>query len=84
MELQEAVAHLKEHLSQALQAKDSLSNSIVMQKSTGANHEVQQHSDQEETVPREISAEPLQKEQQVCFLRPCLHFLIRPRRYKPS
>ncbi|KAM0912255.1 hypothetical protein ACQ4PT_012945 [Festuca glaucescens] len=64
MKLQEAVAHLKEHLSQALQAKDSLSNSIVMQKSSGANHEAQQHSDQEKTVPREISAEPLQKEQQ--------------------
>uniref|UniRef100_A0ACD5YV08 Uncharacterized protein n=1 Tax=Avena sativa TaxID=4498 RepID=A0ACD5YV08_AVESA len=63
LELQEAVSLLKEHLSQALQAKDSLSNSIVMQNSSGANHEVQ-HSDQEKTVPREISAEPLQKEQQ--------------------
>ena len=75
MELQEAVAHLKEHLSQALQAKDSLSDSIVMQKSSGANHEVQEHSDPEKNVPREISVEPLQKEQQVCFLHPCLHFL---------
>ncbi|CAM0943784.1 unnamed protein product [Alopecurus aequalis] len=64
MELQEAVADLKEHLSQALQAKDSLSNSIMMQKSSGANHEGQEHSGQEKIVPREISAEPLQKEQQ--------------------
>jgi centromeric protein E len=75
LELQEAVAHLKEHLSQALQAKDSLSNSIVMQKSSEANHEVQQHSDKERTVPRDLSAEPLQKEEEVCLVRPCLHFL---------
>ena len=70
MELQEAVACLKEHLSQALQAKDSLSNSIEMQKSSGGNYEVQQHGDQEKTVPREISSEPLQKEQQVCLFVP--------------
>ncbi|XP_044954338.1 kinesin-like protein KIN-7D, chloroplastic isoform X3 [Hordeum vulgare subsp. vulgare] len=63
MELQEAVACLKEHLSQALQAKDSLSNSIMMQNSSGVNHE-EQHSDQEKPVSRDISAEQLQKEQQ--------------------
>lgn len=54
MEIQEAVAHLKEQLSEALQAKDSLSNSIMMQK----------NADQEKSVPRELSAEPLQMEQQ--------------------
>jgi centromeric protein E len=71
MELQEAVACLKEHLSQALQAKDSLSNSIMMQNSSGVNHE-EQHSDQEKPVSRDISAEQLQKEQQVCFVVPLL------------
>lgn len=64
LELQDAVSRLKEHLSQALQANDSLSNSIMTQQSAGVNHEDQHHVDQGKSVPKEISAEPLQKEQQ--------------------
>ncbi|KAK1627508.1 hypothetical protein QYE76_001823 [Lolium multiflorum] len=56
---------MEEHPSQALQAKDSLLNSIVMQKNSGVNNEAQQHSHQGKTVPSEISAEPLQNKQQV-------------------
>uniref|UniRef100_A0A0D9VLP8 Kinesin-like protein n=1 Tax=Leersia perrieri TaxID=77586 RepID=A0A0D9VLP8_9ORYZ len=64
MELQEEVAHLKEQLYQVLQAKDSLSNSIMMQKNAGINHEIGNHADQELSVPREVSGETLTKEPQ--------------------
>ncbi|XP_052142933.1 kinesin-like protein KIN-7D, chloroplastic [Oryza glaberrima] len=64
MELQEEVAHLKEQLYQALQAKDSLSNSIMMQKNAGINHETDNHADQELSVPREVPGETSPKEPQ--------------------
>ncbi|KAL5213267.1 hypothetical protein ABZP36_024114 [Zizania latifolia] len=64
MQLQEEVAHLKEQLCQALQAKDSLSSSIMMQKNSGINHETDDHADQELSVLREVSRETLQKEPQ--------------------
>ncbi|CAN6245908.1 unnamed protein product [Urochloa humidicola] len=63
MELQAEVTHLKEQLSQALEAKDLLSNGM-MQNNGGVNHEVERHADQESAVPREVSSEPLQKQQQ--------------------
>ena len=71
MELQAEVTHLKEQLSQALEAKDLLSNSMTQ--NNRVNHEVEHHADQ--YVPREISSEPQQKLQQVCFLCPSFHFL---------
>ncbi|KAL5207767.1 hypothetical protein ABZP36_032202 [Zizania latifolia] len=64
MQLQEEVAHLKEQLCQALQAKDSLSNSIMMQKNAGINHETDDHADQEVSVLREVCNETLQTEPQ--------------------
>ncbi|KAG2654397.1 hypothetical protein PVAP13_1NG527300 [Panicum virgatum] len=63
MELQAEVTHLKEQLSQALEAKDLLSNSM-MQNNRGVNHAVERHADQGSAVPREVSMEPLQKQQQ--------------------
>ncbi|RLM79101.1 hypothetical protein C2845_PM12G28630 [Panicum miliaceum] len=63
MELQAEVTHLKEQLSQALEAKALLSNSM-MQNNRGVNHEVERHADQGSAVPREVSTEPLQKQQQ--------------------
>ncbi|CAD6249303.1 unnamed protein product [Miscanthus lutarioriparius] len=60
MELQAEVTHLKEQLSQALEAKDLLSNSMTQ--NNRVNHEVEHHADQ--YVPREISSEPQQKLQQ--------------------
>jgi centromeric protein E len=66
MELQAEVTHLKEQLSQALEAKDLLSNSV--QNNRVVNHEVEHHADQESAVSREVSSELLQKQQQVCFL----------------
>ena len=74
MELQAEVTHLKEQLSQALEAKDLLSNSM-MQNNRGVNHAVERHADQGSAVPREVSMEPLQKQQQVCFLCSSFHFL---------
>jgi len=71
MELQVEVTHLKEQLSQALEAKDLLSNSMTQ--NNRDNHEVEHHADQ--YVPRESSSEPQQKPQQVCFLCPSFHFL---------
>ncbi|KAF0931233.1 hypothetical protein E2562_002582 [Oryza meyeriana var. granulata] len=64
MALQEEVAHLKKQLYQALQDKDSLSNSIMMQKNAGINREIDNHADQEPSVPREVSGETLPKESQ--------------------
>ncbi|TKW41842.1 hypothetical protein SEVIR_1G344000v4 [Setaria viridis] len=63
MGLQAEVTHLKEQLSQALEAKDLLSNSMV-QNNRVVNHEVERHADQESAVPREVSSELLQKQQQ--------------------
>nr|CAB3447967.1 unnamed protein product [Digitaria exilis] len=63
MELQAEVTRLKEQLSQALEAKESLSNSL-MQNNREANHKVQCYADQENAVPREVSSEQLQKQQQ--------------------
>ncbi|PUZ77891.1 hypothetical protein GQ55_1G409300 [Panicum hallii var. hallii] len=63
MELQAEVTHLQEQLSQALEAKALLSNSM-MQNNRGVNHEVERHADQGSAVPREVSTEPLQKQQQ--------------------
>ncbi|KAL6633445.1 hypothetical protein ACP70R_026116 [Stipagrostis hirtigluma subsp. patula] len=60
MELQATVTHLKEQLSQALEAKDLLSNSII-HNNRGVNHEVEHRADQEKAVPREVPTEPLQK-----------------------
>ncbi|XP_062220452.1 kinesin-like protein KIN-7D, chloroplastic [Phragmites australis] len=60
-ELQAAVTHLKEQLSQALEAQDLLSNSIIL--NNRVNHEVERHADQEKAVAREVSIEPLQKQQ---------------------
>jgi centromeric protein E len=65
MELQAEVTHLKEQLSQALEAKDLLSKSV--QNNRVVNHEVEHHADQESAVSREVSSELLQKQQQVCF-----------------
>ncbi|KAJ1281267.1 hypothetical protein BS78_04G293900 [Paspalum vaginatum] len=62
VELQAEVTHLKEQLSQALEANDLLSNS--MKQNDRVNHEVEHHADQENAVPSEISSEPQQKEQQ--------------------
>lgn len=74
MGLQAEVTHLKEQLSQALEAKDLLSNSMV-QNNRVVNHEVERHADQDSAVPREVSSELLQKQQQVCFLCSSFHFL---------
>uniref|UniRef100_K3YPK8 Kinesin motor domain-containing protein n=1 Tax=Setaria italica TaxID=4555 RepID=K3YPK8_SETIT len=63
MGLQAEVTHLKEQLSQALEAKDLLSNSMV-QNNRVVNHEVERHADQDSAVPREVSSELLQKQQQ--------------------
>jgi hypothetical protein len=68
MEIQAEVAHLKEQLSQALEAKDLLSNSII-QNNIEINNEVE-HVDQEKTVQSDPS-ETSQKQQQVCFLCSC-------------
>jgi hypothetical protein len=70
MELHAEVTHLKEQLSQALEAKDLVSNSMIH--NNRVNHEVEHLVDQD--VPREISSEPQQK-QQVCFLYPSIHYL---------
>ncbi|CAL4967257.1 unnamed protein product [Urochloa decumbens] len=63
IELQAEVTHLKEQLSQALEAKDLLSNGM-MQNHGGVNHEVERHADQESAIPREVSSELLQNQQQ--------------------
>ncbi|AQK75346.1 Kinesin heavy chain-like protein [Zea mays] len=61
MELHAEVTHLKEQLSQALEAKDLVSNSMIH--NNRVNHEVEHLVDQD--VPREISSEPQQKQQSV-------------------
>ncbi|CAL5019820.1 unnamed protein product [Urochloa decumbens] len=63
IELQAEVTHLKEQLSQALEAKDLLYNGM-MQNHGGVNHEVERHADQESAIPREVSSELLQNQQQ--------------------
>ncbi|KAK3159246.1 hypothetical protein QOZ80_2AG0147750 [Eleusine coracana subsp. coracana] len=63
MELQAEVTHLKEQLSQALDAKDLLSNSII-QNNIGVNNEVEHRANQEKAVPTDVSTEPPQKQQQ--------------------
>jgi centromeric protein E len=73
MELQAEVTHLKEQLSQALEAKDLLSNSII-KNNVEVNHDVEHHANQEEAV-RDVCTEPPQKQQQVCFLCSCFHHL---------
>ncbi|KAL6912029.1 hypothetical protein ACP4OV_000834 [Aristida adscensionis] len=67
MELQAAVSHLKEQLSQALEAKDLLSNSIIHNSNRGVNHEVEHHADQEKAVLKE-SVEIEELKQKVCEL----------------
>uniref|UniRef100_J3LHK7 Kinesin-like protein n=1 Tax=Oryza brachyantha TaxID=4533 RepID=J3LHK7_ORYBR len=62
MALQEEVAHLNEQLYRALQAKDSLSNSIMM--NNAGIHEIDNHAGQDPSVPREISGEMVPKEPQ--------------------
>lgn len=71
MELRTEVTHLKEQLSQALEAKDLLSSSMIQK--NRVSHEVEHHVDQD--VAREISSEPQQKQQQVCFQCSSFHFL---------
>ncbi|PWZ24182.1 Kinesin-like protein KIN-7D, chloroplastic [Zea mays] len=61
MELHAEVTHLKEQLSQALEAKDLVSNSMIQ--NNRVNREVEHLVDQD--VPREISSEPQQKQQSV-------------------
>jgi hypothetical protein len=63
---------MEEQPSQALQDKDSLSNSIAMQKNSGVNDAAQQHNHQGKTVPSEVSAELLQNMHQVCFFVPSI------------
>ncbi|GJN22442.1 hypothetical protein PR202_gb10002 [Eleusine coracana subsp. coracana] len=63
MELQAEVTHLKEELSQALEAKDLLSNSII-QNNIGVNNEVGHHANQEKADSTDVSTEPPQKQQQ--------------------
>ncbi|CAM0147363.1 unnamed protein product [Urochloa decumbens] len=63
IELKAEVTHLKEQLSQALEAKDLLSSGM-MQNHGGVNHEVERHADQESAIPREVSSELLQNQQQ--------------------
>ncbi|XP_062221827.1 kinesin-like protein KIN-7D, chloroplastic isoform X2 [Phragmites australis] len=71
MELQGTVTHLKEQLSQALEAKDLLSNNII-QNNRGVNHQVEHHADQEKAVSREYfgpqSVEINELKQKVCEL----------------
>jgi hypothetical protein len=69
MEIQAEVAHLKEQLSQALEAKDLLSNSII-QNNIEINNEIEHHAGQEKAVQSDPS-ETSQKQQQVCFLCSC-------------
>lgn len=62
MEFQAEVTHLKEQLSEALEAKNLLSNSMIQ--NNRVNHEVEHHA-ADQDGPREISSEPQQKQQQV-------------------
>lgn len=66
-ELQETIAHLKEQLSQALEANELLSESIILQQKTGIGREVGLQVRNEKPLSRDVSEELLERTLQVCL-----------------